>query len=105
MPAARRELRLPFLSSSLDVEGTLVTPAFQRFWVPPARAELRAQLEPVRQWSELGCDLLAGRGIRWLGSSITHICYTRAEGPSERLVLTVFYAESWRAAHLDRSAF
>jgi CubicO group peptidase (beta-lactamase class C family) len=86
-------------------EGTLVTGAFQRFWILRARDELREQLEIVRQWSELGCDLVAGKGIRWLGSSITHACYTRAEGPNERLLLTVFYAEGWRAAHLDRSAY
>lgn len=74
-----------------------VTPGLHRFLLPLARNTLA----DVKSWTVLGCDRVAGRGIAKLDASIEHICYARGVGKSRRVIVSVFYAGDWRAAHFE----
>jgi hypothetical protein len=49
----------------------------------------------------LGCEPVIGRKIRRLGADVARICYARAAGEAERLVVNAYYTDDWRAAYYE----
>jgi CubicO group peptidase (beta-lactamase class C family) len=90
---------------SQGTESNAVTPQLSRFLAPAERRDLRETISRVTSWTALGCDRVAGRGINWLNASIERICYARGTGATERVAVSVFYTQDWRAAHFDYDTF
>lgn len=80
-----------------------VTPGLNRFLSPALRKDLGATVAQAKSWTELGCDVVRAGEIERLGASIGRICYTRAVGRSDRLIVSVYYTVSsrWRAAQIE----
>jgi CubicO group peptidase (beta-lactamase class C family) len=96
---------LPLDQLLLRVAGNddraVVTPGLHRFLSPAARGELQRQLQPVKSWTPLGCEVPADREITWLGAAIDRVCYIKGTGPTEAVLASVFYTADWRAAFID----
>ena len=86
-------------------EAGMVTPGLQRFQRPAARQELGRVLQQVDSWKALGCEPVVKQRIRWLGADATRICYARGAGKAGRTVLTVYYADDWRATYFDYESY
>jgi CubicO group peptidase (beta-lactamase class C family) len=102
-PAHPASQVLQAISSGQD--GALVTPALHRFVSPAARKNLAQPLRGLDTWTELGCDNVQARGIRWLGSPIQRVCYARAGGKELQAVFSMFYSPDGRLAHFDWEAY
>ena len=76
LPGAKAEPASQVLLRSIAEkrDAALVTPGLHRFLSDAARRDLRQTLDPLKTWTELGCDDVAGREISWLGSPIDRVC-------------------------------
>lgn len=103
LPGPKPPVSVPDLLSRIAAgnDSSDVTPGLQHFLTPAARKEVGDLLSPVRSWAPLGCDQVGNRGITKLDARIEHVCYARGEGKTSRVVVTVFYAGDWRAAHFE----
>jgi CubicO group peptidase (beta-lactamase class C family) len=82
-------------------DAGIVTPGARRFQLPAARQQLGEILQKAGSWTTLGCELVIGRKIRRLGADVARICYARAAGEAERLVVNAYYTDDWRAAYYE----
>ncbi len=83
----------------------IVTPGLQRFQRPARRQELGRMLKTVGSWTVLGCEPVVKQKIRWLGTDAARICYARGTGGARRRVVTVYYADDWRATYLHYESY
>jgi len=79
-----------------------ITPRFRRFLSAGLVDDYRWLLTQQREWSAAGCDEVAGKGVVYLGASITRICYARAARASGGgSIVTVLYDAEGRAAGIE----
>jgi CubicO group peptidase (beta-lactamase class C family) len=82
-------------------DSSVLTPGLRRFLTEADRKDLKQTLDQLKFWSGLGCDDVAGSGISWLAGKVERICYARGSGSAQRVAVSVFYTEDWRATHFD----
>ncbi|HEY5940650.1 MAG TPA: serine hydrolase domain-containing protein [Gemmatimonadales bacterium] len=85
-------------------EADIVTPGLQRFQRPAARLRLSQMLQDVGSWTALGCEPVKQK-TRWLDADVARICYARGTGKAGRTVVTVYYADDWRATYFDYESY
>jgi CubicO group peptidase (beta-lactamase class C family) len=107
LPGAKAEPASQVLLRSIAEkrDAALVTPGLHGFLSDAARRDLRQALNPLKVWTELGCDAVGEQGISWLGSSIDRVCYARATGSDQPVVFSLFYSGDGRAAYLDWESY
>ncbi|MFL5401940.1 MAG: serine hydrolase domain-containing protein, partial [Gemmatimonadales bacterium] len=82
-------------------EAKRVTDGMERFASPEVRKQAADILAGARVWSGLGCDLVSGRRIIWLGGPVERICYARGTGGTGRPVVSVFFTAGGRATYIE----
>jgi CubicO group peptidase (beta-lactamase class C family) len=98
-PPVPIESLLGVLAAGTDTSG--LTPGLRRFLTDGDRNDWRETLAKTSAWTALGCDEADGRGIMRLGASVARVCYARAHGADEDLVVSVPYTADWRAADVE----
>jgi CubicO group peptidase (beta-lactamase class C family) len=69
---------------------------------PSARRErLGSWLEAFDDWTFLGCDAVADRGISRLGAPVHQICYSKGVAKQGGMVFAILYDPAWRATGID----
>lgn len=87
-------------------DSAAITPRYRRFLSPDLTRWFQAVGAPNRQWTFVGCDDVASRGIAYLGASVAHICYARSARQSGGgTAVIVLYSADWRAAGVEGYAY
>jgi CubicO group peptidase (beta-lactamase class C family) len=81
--------------------GPNLDTGLRRFLSPGFRERLAGLLAQAPSWLPLGCDLVKGQQITWLGGRVNRVCYARMTGKDADIAFSVFFTADGRATYVD----